>query len=499
MHTTVNVARGDATSSTSLQDRNSRIKTASSIVAEFLGRMGNAQGGNFDLKRAKDLVSRLAVPTGPQGTADAPDVEALVTELEDLAKNIQDEESKIELKTKISARLKTLFSGKGAYEAAIAKKVFSKIKNESTKSTLLALTFEAAVSSKSFNNTQANVQTVLKFCQAAKVDENAIVKSINTIPNPDDKARVLQELGSDFQLNNLSPDTAKGLAQKLTEAGSNGAYSLATLFVNNHLNPENMPVFTGNAAKSLILGLAVTGEEGATCLQQLLANGKLDLVSMPIFQDNEAKSLGQSLSATGEKGATCLQQLFINDKLTNLCFLDANATKDFAQKLANDGPDGAFHLAKLLMNSHLNSENMPVFTGNAAKNIVLSWAKISHGEKYLQRLLANDKLDLDSMPNLQDSEAKDLVQDLATDGEGGLECLEQLLSKLPDLQPTTARRVVQNLIEAEPDGTKCLVELFKNGKLKNLRLMGVSSQDVIELLEQKPSNVNKLENYLYPC
>jgi hypothetical protein len=96
----------------------------------------------------------------------------------------------------------------------------------SKQSVLLALAFEAAAAPASGHS--GDVQTVLHFCQAAEVDANVIIKSINTLPDPNGRVEVFKALthpGSGFKGDNLSdlqPDTAKELALALAHAGKDG-------------------------------------------------------------------------------------------------------------------------------------------------------------------------------------------------------------------------------------------------------------------------------------
>jgi hypothetical protein len=358
-------------------------------VAKFVAHM---QGKKVDsLISSKSLGGRsaaqgAAASAPAQGTDADPRAAALGKELQSLTAAIEDGESKISIGAKFLTRIKSWFSS-DSYDTAIAKQAFSKI-DASKQSVLLALAFEAAAAPESGNS--GDVKTVLNFCLAADVKENAIVASINTIPDSNGRVEVFKALtrpDSDFKWANLLG-----------------------------LQP--------NEAKVLVLNLAEVGEAGAGCLWKLLEDSKPTPNALPEFADAEANKLAQNLAKAGDVGARCLGQLLEADRLKNLQ-LDKSEANKLALDLAKAGAFGAACL-KLLLNEN-KLENLEL-SAEDAKELVFNLAAGATGMSCLRYLIDQKENKLEHL-DLSAEDAKGLAKKLANAGPVGALCLRPLLIK----------------------------------------------------------------------
>jgi hypothetical protein len=246
---TVEGAQPSPASPIGTQDGNDHVK-AQSTVAKFLSRMSQAHGGIFDPKRLNSRPTRLV------GSQESP------------ARLMNTSESQIVPLSRFWTWITNRWHGENAYEAAIVKKAFSNISHEK-QNAFLELAFRATVSPESLGNVTtnppanvpANVKIVLEFCQAADVKEDAIIKSINTIPNPDVKVKVVSQLkeNANFKWGDLSHTVAKDLVLGLSKCGDKGAECLELLLETNYL--PGLKNLDRDEAKTFVPNLSKCGDK----------------------------------------------------------------------------------------------------------------------------------------------------------------------------------------------------------------------------------------------
>ncbi|MDR1528461.1 MAG: hypothetical protein LBS22_02645 [Puniceicoccales bacterium] len=392
-----------------------------------------------------------AVPA--ESVAPAPIHERL--ELDDLAKAIEQGESKINLWDRFVAKVISWLPGRDA-STEVAKRAFRRI-NETNRSGLLKLAFQAVALSENSRDVPTNVQNLLKFCRAEDVDVDIIIDSIDSVPNPDGKAKVLKELGSPisgFNWRNLKP----------------------------------------TAAKKAVLALAKAGKANwgdcTSCLCQLLEDNKL--VNLPKLEDGEASELVLELAKSrGHRKSLVL--LLKNDKLGNLK-IDTTTNKSLILELVKLGANGTNCLEELIKNGKLPDLKIE---GDTGKSLILKLAGLGQdGVKCLKELLKNAKagsLDLDA------ATAKAFVLELAELGTSGADCLEELIrnGQLPNLkiEDADANQFAQSLVEVAAGSVLCLMKLIENGQLPNLKIEGADARTFI----LKLASANKGTGYGVPC
>jgi hypothetical protein len=514
-------------------------------VAKFVA---NMQGKKADsMVSSKSLDDRSTALVGPQETTPAPaqgigadagpEAVALENELQILADEIEAGKSKISIGAKFLTRIKSLFPRSDSYDTAIAKQVFSKIASQETKYTLLNLAFQAAAAPENRGSMQDNVKVLSKFCQAAEVNANKVMEAIHAISDLGIRGNVLKELsGSGFKWDGLSAlgaTEAKELVLELAGDRSKGVDCLWELSGTSYLtalknleateakefvlglasrqggaeclwqllNMKYLKNLDTSDAKELVLGLANAGEQGVDCLRSLCNKGTLDLSALTTLDTSDAKELALGLANAGEKGAAYLLQLFEADTLQNLN-LDANDSKEIALNLAKTGPIGAACLLQLLRTANLDLTALKNLEATKTKELVLGLANAGKkGVGCLRSLCDKGNLDLAVLNTLDATAVKDLVLGLANAGEKGVSYLGQLLNAnylavLNTLDATAVKDLAKKLVKTRPVGAACLRQLLNAGKLQNLQLKGVASENVkgkaLELLGQGQQGVKQL-------
>jgi hypothetical protein len=272
--------------------------------------MSHPSGGNFNPDRVGQLSTRLAALLGIDPEAE------LEARLEELDRAIGQGESNISTGQKILTWMKSLFSG-DSYKAAIATQAFSKITDQYIKGVLVTLALQAAVLPEKQDDVKDNVQTVLKFCQAADVVVDEITEAIETIPDFEEKK--------------------DQIVAGLNLGGPKGVACLVLLHGNDKL--PNLPEFAAGKITQVVIELAKVKTDGAECVSTLLDD---HMGQLPTLSATEAKQVAINLAKRSDKGRECLVRLFQNGKMQNLELKDVDPAevKTRALKLLDEGfPD----------------------------------------------------------------------------------------------------------------------------------------------------------------
>jgi uncharacterized protein with GYD domain len=299
----------------------SGIQLARFSVATFVNQICGGKVG------ATHLEGRLAEAAEPQEGASN-------LKMADLANAIKAGKDNISTGTKVLAFIKSLFPGGESYDTVIAKKTFEGISSDMRRP-LLELAFQAAASS---GDSTGDLQALLNFCNAAKVDTNTIIGGIKTMSESNDRIAAFSGL---LQANS-------GIAKQIIDG------------------IKTMSEFNDRVKAFNELLQANSGTAKQVVLATLEADvGISELTSLPKFEGNAAKDFALELAKT-KGGASILEEMIKHKKMDNPEFTPGEA-QDLLKNLAeNKGLDACVGscLAKLLEKAYL-----PEFKGDDAKNL----------------------------------------------------------------------------------------------------------------------------------